>query len=131
MILVVVTLVALSTLATWPCEATPQGGWKAPSESDWTALLAGDIPYEEPETFTGEGNNQEENISRVGQSIETRVSGESSNALLGPGSFGYRHAQHLRWGFSFALICTQYKLCTLGFARGSAANLAYSIEGGL
>jgi len=96
MILVVVTLVALSTLATWPCEATPQGGWKAPSESDWTALLAGDIPYEEPETFTGEGNNEEENISRVGQSIEPRVSGESSNALLGPGSFGYRHAQHLR-----------------------------------
>ena len=99
MILVVVTLVTLSTLTTWPCEATPQSGWKAPAESDWTALLAEDIPYEEPETFTGEGNNEEENISRVGQSIEPRVSGESSNALLGPGSFGYRHAQHLRWDF--------------------------------
>ena len=95
MILVVVTLVALSPLTTWPCEATPQSGWKALSESDWTALLAEDIPYEEPETFTAEENN-EENISRVGQSIEPRVSGESSNALLGPGSFGYRHAQHLR-----------------------------------
>ena len=85
--------------------------------------MAEDIPYEEPVTFTAEENN-EESISRVGQSIEPRVSGESSNALLGPGSFGYRHAQHLRWGFYYALICTQYKLCTLGFARGSAADLA-------